>query len=125
MNKEQLLKYALVAFGLIFVFGVYPLMYHLWPAGWRWQPGQTEYEEMIIGVYFVLGLFLIFAAKAPRRHLSLIWFTVWSSLVHGGIMAWQAAVDAAEHGHFFGDVPALILTAVVLGTLTRGLQAEA
>ncbi|MCG2634955.1 MAG: hypothetical protein J4A00_08610 [Gammaproteobacteria bacterium] len=123
-SRERWLSYGLILFGLIFLLGVYPLMYHLWPSGWRWQPPQTEYEEMIIGIYSTLGLFLLWASRAPRRHMSLIWFTVWSSLVHGGIMAWQASVDVAEHGHFYGDIPALILVAVVLGPLAWRLPAE-
>jgi len=53
----------------------------------------SEYEQMIIGVYAVLGIFLIMASRNPARHVSLIWFTVWSSLVHGLIMLWQARPD--------------------------------
>jgi hypothetical protein len=33
-------------------------------------------------------------------------------------MAGQAVIDSAERGHLFGDVPALILVAIVLGFLT-------
>jgi hypothetical protein len=37
-------------------------------------------------------------------------------------MAVQASVDPVEHGHLPGDVAALFLAAVVLGTLTpRGV----
>jgi hypothetical protein len=72
---------------------------------------------MIVGVYATLGLFLINASRNPLRHRSLIWFTVWSSLVHAGIMAMQAMNMPAEHGHLIGDVPALVLVAVGLGVL--------
>jgi hypothetical protein len=41
----------------------------------------------------------------------LIWLTVWSSVVHAGIMAVQAFADSAERGHLVGDVPALRPTA--------------
>jgi hypothetical protein len=91
----------------------------VWPSGWVWTPGQHEYEQMIIGIYATLGIFLLRAARNPEEHLSLIWFTVWSSVVHGGIMAVQAIVDEHEHGHLAGDVPALFIVAVVLGVLTR------
>jgi hypothetical protein len=33
-------------------------------------------------------------------------------------MALQAAIDPLEGGHFLGDIPALILVAIVLGWLT-------
>lgn len=116
-TRLRLLSIALVIFGLIFLFAVYPLMMSLWPSGWRWQPNQPEYEQMILGVYATLGVFLLIASRNPLQHRSLIWFTVWSSLVHGGIMAVQALSMPAEHGHLFGDVPALILVAVVLAVL--------
>jgi hypothetical protein len=112
------LRYALVLVGLIFIFGVYPLMMSFWPSGWRWQPNQPEYEQMILGVYATLGVFLLLASRNPLKHLSLIWFTAWSSLVHAGIMAIQAMNSPSEHGHLFGDVPALAFVAVLLAVLT-------
>ena len=112
-SREQYLKVALVVFGLIFLAGVLPLM-SLWPSGWRWEPHQSEYEQMILGVYATLGVFLLLAARAPGRHRSLILFAAWSSLVHGGIMAVQAMQDTMERGHLLGDVPALALAGIVL-----------
>jgi hypothetical protein len=124
-TRMRFLRVALVLFGLIFLVGVYPLMMAWWPAGWRWQPNQPEYEQMILGVYATLGVFLIIASRNPLQHRSLIWFTVWSSLVHGGIMAIQAMKMPAEHGHLLGDVPALVLVAAVLAILMpRGTTAE-
>jgi hypothetical protein len=106
----------LIVFGIAFLM-VYPLMI-IWPSGWLWQPGQHEYEQMIVGIYATLGIFLLWASRNPEAHLSLIWFTAWSSAVHGGIMAVQAVVDPAERGHLPGDVAALLLVAVVLALLT-------
>ena len=115
-DRDRLLRGALVAFGIAFLL-VYPLIV-VWPSGWAWQPSQHEYEQMIVGIYATLGVFLLRASRQPAAHLSLIWFTVWSSVVHGGIMAVQAVVDPAEHGHLPGDVAALFLVAIVLGVLT-------
>jgi len=75
-TRLGVLRAVLVVTGLIFIFGVYPLMMSLWPSGWRWQPNQPEYEQMILGVYATLGVFLIIASRNPLQHLSLIWFTV-------------------------------------------------
>jgi hypothetical protein len=58
----------------------------LWPSGWVWHSGHSHYPMMIVGVYATLGVFLIRAAWNPLENLSLIWFTVWSSAVHGAIM---------------------------------------
>ena len=120
-DRDRLLRVALVVFGVAFLL-VYPLM-AIWPSGWTWQPSQHEYEQMIVGIYATLGVFLLRASRQPDAHLSLIWFTVWSSVVHGGIMAVQAVVDPAEHGHLPGDVAALFLVAIVLGVLTPRLRA--
>lgn len=65
---------------------------------------------MLIGIYFVLGIFAFIAASNPLQHLSLIWYIALSNLVHGGIMLAQALVDPAEYPNLYGDVPSLIVT---------------
>ena len=50
-TRLRYLRVALVLFGLIFVFAIYPLMMAIWPSGWRWSPNQPQYEQMILGVY--------------------------------------------------------------------------
>jgi hypothetical protein len=67
MNRERTLKIVLVLVGLIFLFGVYPLMMFLWSSGWRWQPNQPEYEQMILGVYATLGIFLLLTCTTVFR----------------------------------------------------------
>ena len=114
MGRERALKVVLVVVGLIFLFAVYPLMMFLWPTGWRWQPNQPEYEQMILGVYATLGIFLLLASRNPSANRTLIAFTAWSSLVHAGIMAVQAFQNASERGHLLGDVPALVIVGVAL-----------
>lgn len=114
--KEKYLKLALRVFGVIFLL-VYPISI-VWPSGWVWHGGEgVYYFQMIVGVYAVLGVFLIVAAKNPIEHRSLISFTVWSSVVHALIMAAQAISDPNETGHLAGDVPALLLVAAVLAYL--------
>jgi hypothetical protein len=109
----------MVLVGLIFVVGVYPLIL-LWPSGWVWHDGgQSNYLQMIVGVYATLGAFLLMGARKPMENLSLVWFTVWSSVVHAGIMAVQAINGGAhDRGHLFGDVPALLIVAVLLAAVT-------
>ena len=117
MNQEEKLKYlkiVLYVFGAIFIVGIYAMMEWIWTEGWSWTPRQPEYEQMILGVYATLGVFLIRAAKDPLANASLIWFTIWSSIVHGAIMLVQGVVDDSERAHLAGDVPALFLVAVVL-----------
>ena len=112
-SKEKVLKLALRVFGVIFLL-VYPISI-VWPSGWVWHGGEgVYYFQMIVGIYAVLGVFLIIAANNPTEHRSLISFTVWSSVVHALIMAAQAIGDHNETGHLLGDVPALLLVAAVL-----------
>jgi hypothetical protein len=120
MSQARLLylRIALVVFGLVFIFAVYPLTMW-WPSGWAWGHGHSHYLTMIIGVYATLGVFLLLAARSPEAYASVIWFTVWSSVVHGAIMALQAFGDGSERGHLLGDVPALFLIAIILGVLMQ------
>ncbi|MGA7907585.1 MAG: DUF6632 domain-containing protein, partial [Candidatus Sulfotelmatobacter sp.] len=122
MNRESVLKWVLVVVGLIFLLAVYPLMMYLWPSGWRWQPNQPEYEQMILGVYATLGVFLLLASRNPSANRSLIAFTAWSSLVHAAIMAVQAFQNASERGHLLGDIPALVIVGIVLIALAPARQ---
>ncbi len=121
MNALSLLKIALVVFGATMLL-IYPLSI-VWPSGWAWHmgaPSASDYFMMIVGVYFVLGIFLILAARDPLANRSLIWFTVVSSLVHAAIMAQQSfgMTDGMNHmGHLMGDVPALFGVAIILGGL--------
>jgi hypothetical protein len=115
-NRKLALRIALIATGAIFIFGIYPLAI-VWPSGWAWGHGHSHYLMMIIGVYATLGVFLLLASRDPDENRSIIWFTVWSSVVHAAIMGLQSFGDAAEPGHLAGDVPALLLVAIVLGIL--------
>jgi hypothetical protein len=116
-DRLKFLRVALVVVGLVFLLGVYPLTI-IWPAGWAWHhDGQSLYLQMILGIYATLGVFLLVASRDPLANRSLIWFTVWSSVVHGGIMAVQSIVYPEHHGHLMGDVPALLIVALVLALL--------
>ena len=117
-SRLRYLKVSLVFIGAFCVFGVYPLTI-LWPSGWAWHMcGQSLYLQMIIGIYATLGVFLMIAARNPLEHLSLIWFAVWSSIVHGGIMAVQSIVYTEHRGHLMGDVPVLLIAAALMALLT-------
>lgn len=113
-TRLRYLSIALRIFGVIFIFGLLLMMEFIFTSGWSWEPRQSEYEQMIMGVYAVLGVFLLIAARNPQEHRSLILFTIWSSIVHGAIMLVQALVDDGERANLVGDIPALFLVAIVL-----------
>ncbi len=118
-TSYRLLRIALVVFGAVMLL-LYPLAL-VWPSGWAWHhgaPQDSQYFMMIVGIYAVLGACLCNAARRPEENASLIWFTVWSSIVHAAIMAVQS-LDGHHRGHLWGDVPALLLAAVTLAVLAR------
>ena len=126
-SAYKLLQLALAVVGVVALL-LYPLAL-IWPSGWAWESGppyQSHLFMMIVGIYATLGVFLLNAARNPPANLSLIWFTVVSSVVHSAIMAVQSFSD--DHmGHLLGDVPALLLVAVVLSVLvlSSGLKQSA
>jgi hypothetical protein len=131
-SAYKLLRIALAFFGVVCLL-LYPLAV-VWPSGWAWHSGApqaSDYFMMIVGLYVTLGIFLLNAARNPRANVSLIWFAVWSSVVHAAIMAVQSFGGghqmAHNMGHLLGDVPALLLMAVVLAVLvlSSGLKQSA
>ena len=118
------LSIALAIVGVIFIAGIYPLTV-VWPSGWSWHTGHSDYLQMILGVYATLGIFLLIASRKPLEHRSLIWFTVWSSVVHAGIMTAQSLVNPMHMSHLWGDDLALFAVAGILAALTpRGAKAK-
>jgi len=123
--RIKYLRIALQLVGVTFIFGIYTFTL-LWPSGWSWHTGHhiPHYLQMILGVYATLGIFLLFASRKPLAHLSLIWFTVWSCVVHGAIMAAQAIANPEHIGHLWGDVLAIFLIAAILAFLTPRTSGE-
>ena len=116
-SDTKFLSIALFVVGLICTFGFYPLTI-ICPSGWSWHTGgHSDYLQMILGIYATLGVFLVIASRNPLAHRSLIWFTIWSSIVHGGIMAAQSLANTRYVGHLWGDVLAMFVVAAVLGLL--------
>jgi hypothetical protein len=124
-SAYKLLQLALGIFGAAFLL-VYPLAL-VWPSGWAWHSGalyESDYFMMIVCVYAVLGVFLLLAARNPQAYLSLIWFTVWSSGLHGALMA-AMSFDSGHHmGHLWGDAAGLLMVAIVflVLVLSSGLK---
>jgi len=128
-DRTKYLRIALRLVGVSFIVGIYTFVM-VWPSGWSWHAGHSHhlphYLQMILGVYATLGVFLLIASRKPLAHLSLIWFTVWSSVVHAAVMAVQALANPEQIAHLWGDVPALLIFAAVLAFLTpRGTGATA
>src|SRR5882672_986350 len=86
-DRIKYLRIALLLVGLTFIFGIYPLSI-VWPSGWSWHiGGQSEYFQMILGIYATLGVFLVLASRDPLAHRSLIWFAVFVLLAVAVVLA--------------------------------------
>lgn len=107
MSFDTRLKYLRVAlnlFGFFFLVVLAPLILGLWPSGWTWgvDQGYSHYALMIIAMYAVLGGFLLLAARKPQAYSAIIWYTVWSSVLHGVVMAGTSLYRSRGGGTFFG-----------------------
>lgn len=87
---------------------------------------ETDRIKYLRVALLLVGLTFTFTFGIwPLAHMSLIGFTVWSSIVHGGIMGIQSVADTRHIGHLWGDVAALIAVALVLVVLTPRKAATA
>ena len=120
--RIKYLQIVLRLVGVTFIGGIY-LLTIVWPSGWVWHTGHTShYLQMILGVYATLGVFLLIASAKPLAHLSLIWFTIWSSVVHAAIMMVQSLTNPEHMAHLWGDVAALYLVAAILAFFTPRMK---
>jgi len=94
ITRIKYLRIALVVVGLTFVFGMAAL-HHL---ALRLVVGSFALLEMILAIYATLGVFLLLAARNPRVHRSLIWFTedrrILSARGHGHT---RTELDSTHH----------------------------
>jgi hypothetical protein len=67
MNRERVLKVVLVLVGLLFSAGIYPLTMSLW------RMNKSDYgDDMMLSLYFALGIFLLMAVRNPSANRSLV-----------------------------------------------------
>lgn len=116
-ERSRYLRIALRVVGAFSIVGFYPLTL-IWPSGWAWHGGQPEYLQMLIAIYATMGAFLIIAARDPNRHVGLVSFAIWSSIVHGTVMAFQALSNPQHVGHLYGDLLVLLVVGALLGFLS-------
>src|SRR5204863_9282068 len=99
----------LVLVGLLFSAGIYPLTVSLW------KMKQADYgDDMMLSLYFALGIFLLMAVRNPSANRSLIAFAAWSSFAHGGVMAVLAFQILNERRDLLIAVAVLCMIGVAL-----------
>src|SRR5467141_4658371 len=117
MNRERALKVVLVLVGLLFSAGIYPLTMSLW------KMKQSDYgDDMMLSLYFALGIFLRMAVRNPSANRSLIAFAAWSSFAHGAVMAVLAFQIPSERRELLIAVAVLGIIGVALIVLAPAKQ---
>src|SRR3979411_1104218 len=120
MNRERALKVILVVVGLLFSAGIYPLTASLW------KMNESDYgDDMMLSLYFALGIFLLMAVRNPSANRSLIAFAAWSSFAHGAVMAVLAFHLANERRDLLSAVAVLAIIGVALIALAPAKQSGA
>jgi hypothetical protein len=123
MERDRLLRLVLRVSAVTFALAP-SLGFWLLPAEFRWAPHHPAYERMIVSIYVALGVCLWRAASDPPRHRLLIDFTILSSVLHGGVMFYDALAQQGEHAHLWGDVPLLFGVAALLWWLRPAAPAS-
>ena len=99
MIKQRVLKVVLVLAGLLFLAGIWVVIGGVRHAG---APGEDSGDTMMFSIYFMLGVFLLLAARNPAAHRSLIMFAGWANVAHGAVMALMSIRMVSERGGLLG-----------------------
>ncbi len=117
MVRHRVLQVLLVLLGLALLSGLYPLLGAL--IHWR-TTNISAADQMILGIYAPIGVFLLLAARAPGEHRSLILCIGWSNLAHDAVMV----VQGIHAGSLRQDWLAFAVIAVVSVALIALLPAR-
>lgn len=81
------IRIALVASAICFVV-LYPRAMWSGDPGWMWYTPERNlpFENMLVAMIVVNGLFLLYAVRDPIAYLPLIDFTIVQNIVHGCVM---------------------------------------
>lgn len=106
MIRERALKVLLVLSGLACLAGLYPLTGAMRDGV---ATSINRQDQMILGIYISLGVFLLIAAFNPAQHRSLILFAGWSTLAHDAVMI----VQGIQYHDIRDDLIGYIIIAVI------------
>jgi Family of unknown function (DUF6632) len=87
MTRARALKVLLTLVGVALLWCVYPLVTSLLNGV---KSTVSPGDQMILGIYFPIGLFMLLAVRDPSANRSLIICFAWSTLAHDSVMVIQA-----------------------------------
>ena len=103
-NITASIRAAVIGWAFMGLFGIPLAVYFDLLEGWRWPPYNAIYDQMIVSIYFAVGVCSAMAIKNPMKHTSFLWFLAISSFTHGGVMLYHVAQNPHHIGHLIGDV---------------------
>jgi uncharacterized protein DUF6632 len=114
VKRERLTQIVLVIVGLFNLALIYFLYVDLRHSSWLLEQ-KNEVEPMFLSFFIPVGVFLLWAARRPSEHRSMIALVAWWNISHGVVMATQT-VEARIHGvhRNFTDVVVVIVIGGVL-----------
>jgi len=117
MLRARALKITLVVVGVLFSAAVYPAISGLL------DPAHSDTgDTMMMGLYVVLGIFLLIAVRNPSAHRSLIAFAAWSSFAHAVVMSMLGFEIASERAGFLVGSAVLVAIGIALITLAPAMR---
>ena len=112
MNRQLALRIALVLVGLLYLYASYDVS----------TSANRPNEEMLAGVYALMGVFLLLALRNPSANRSLIVFSACSILVHTAIIVVNIYLNVTSRGELLRVVVPLTVIGVGLIMLTPPKQ---
>jgi len=110
MIRERALKIVLVLVGLLFTAAAFPVVDSLLHGS-----GPSDYgDDMMMSLYFALGIFLLMAVRDPAAHRSLIAFAAWSSFAHAAVMTTLGFQHPSERNGFVAGSAGLVVIGIAL-----------
>ena len=103
-NITTSLRGAVISWSFMGLLGIPIAVYFDLLEGWRWPRFNANYDQMIVSIYFAIGICSVIAIKNPLKHTSFLWFVAISSFTHGGVMLYHALLNPHHIGHLIGDV---------------------
>ena len=103
-NITTSLRIAVIIWAFSGLLGIPLAVYFDLLEGWRWTPYNAVYDQMMVSVYFAVGICSAIAIRNPVKHTSFLWFVAISSFTHGGVMLYHAVLNPHHIGHLMGDV---------------------
>jgi len=122
-SRERALQVVLIVVGLgIAGANIYPLISYFVTGP---SPTGSTTAPMFWTTYGALGVFLVFAARNPALHRSLIAYAAWSSAAHTAVMVLMAMQLPTKRGDLVAGVAVTGLSAALLFVFARAARREA